>query len=140
MRAERVALDSLDSTSIRLRAFGWNCDSFLSTIALARGLFRDVQGVLAGVCARTQQAGDTGGALRRNGCRLDSVGWSDCYTALVVDCGGGGDFVRARVDLAFFRGAQQAGDIRASALVLVGGPKNDVSDIDRTDGRRSAAI
>lgn len=60
----------------------------------------------------------------------------DRDTALVVDRLGTGGALCPGVDRTFFCGAQQASDVRTSAVVVVGGSEDGGDDVDGEDGGR----
>ncbi len=81
-------------------------------------------GFLARICAGSQPAGNARHSSRRNARGMVDSNSRCCVSALVVDCGGACRFLRPGLDLPLFRGAQPARQFRASALVMVGGPKD----------------
>jgi hypothetical protein len=86
------------------------------------------------------QPGTWGDSSRRYTCWLGPP--SRCHRAakMVVHCGGADCFLRAGVDFTFFCGAQPAGDLRTSAVVVVGGSKDGGIDVRRKNGRRGSPV
>src|SRR5258707_84572 len=96
--------------------------------------------IFARVRGGAEPAGHSSDSPGRNAGGLGVADRGGGASALVVDCAGARCFVRAGVDFPLFCGAQPASDVRAPAMVVVGGSKDGGAHANGEDGRRGSAL
>src|SRR6266404_381232 len=120
-----------------------NLDKFMivsRASVTVREVFDDVCGVLAGLCTGASPTWYASGTPSGHSRRVDAGRGGDRRTALVVGLSRALACLRPRLARAFLCRTQQACDLRAPAVLLVGRPAHGLSDAHRPDGKRSESV